>query len=165
MKRYCGKRRRDGSVRVVVWDGPLFGNRFREPTGTLLEAPRPVPPLASDDSSRAAVSPAGGFDWGVESAASLALSRAILADCLGPVRAEELCSVFEWSVLRGLPEDGWDLHERDVRAFVRLAPTLRLALALDDPGRWTTTPLASVLGVPTGFDSPPVRDTAIDFRN
>lgn len=117
MKLYCGQRRDDGSVRVVVRYAPLAGGRFAADRADV-----PARDLA----------PSGGsFDWGIESPAALSLSHAILADCVGADGADDLCAEFEWSVLRGLPDDTWELTDGDVRAFLELVPGLRLARAVE----------------------------------
>ena len=45
------------------------------------------------------------------------LFTSILSDCLGPDEADEVCAEFEWSILRGLPEEEWQLGEAEVRAW------------------------------------------------
>jgi hypothetical protein len=73
------------------------------------------------------------FDWGDEGAGAVQLSRAILADCLGPTEAEGLYQDFEWSVIRGLPRDSWELDEDMVRVVAEIQPILRAARAAASP--------------------------------
>jgi hypothetical protein len=89
-----------------------------------------TPPAASTSATTA---PRGrtpqSFDWGDEGAGAVHLSRAILADCLGPSEAEGLYQDFEWSVIRGLPRDSWELDEDMVRVVAEIQPILRAARA------------------------------------
>ena len=70
MKLYAGERRKDGSVKVIVWDDVSFGMKYAR--YTRLDA---RPDLVEDASA--------GFDWGRICDGASALAAAILADCLG----------------------------------------------------------------------------------
>jgi hypothetical protein len=120
MKRYAGERLDDGSVRVIVCDDALYGEAFARwtvlpPTRPALSTITSTPPLRLVGCA---------FEWGVEAPGSVELSRAILADCLGAELAEHLYQDFEWSVVRGLPYDAWELDEEIIRGVAEIQPIL-----------------------------------------
>lgn len=126
MKLYAGERRRDGSVKVVVWDDVSFGMRYAR-YGKL----DPRPDLAGGA--------ADAFDWGRSSPGAAALAAAILADCVGGAEASAHCEAFARSVVSKLGPDRWKLEERAVVEFIERA-TGRAAVptpADDRPGRAT----------------------------
>ena len=132
MKRYAGERLDDGSVRVIVCDDALYGEAFARWTV--------LAPVPSSPASPAHPSPlrlAGiTFDWGLEGSGSAELSRAILVDCLGTEAAQDLYQDFEWSVIRGLPYDWWELDEEIIRGVAEIQPILHDA-------RLSATPTAA----------------------
>jgi hypothetical protein len=132
MKRYAGERLDDGSVRVIVCDDALYGEAFAR--WTLL--PPVLPALATSNRSLPLLLTSSSFDWGTESSGGAELSRAILADCLGAEAAELLHQDFEWSVVRGLPYDAWELDEEIIRGVAEIQPILQDA-------RTATTPTAA----------------------
>jgi uncharacterized protein DUF6166 len=117
MKRYAGERLDDGSVRVIVCDDGLYGEMFARWTV--------LPPQAALTLSLPARLAPRGFDWGLEGDGGVDLSRAILADCLGADQVEHLYQDFEWSVIRGLPYDAWELDEEIIRGVAEIQPILR----------------------------------------
>jgi hypothetical protein len=125
MKRYAGERLDDGSVRVIVCDDALYGEMFARWT-----ALSPVSALTLSLPLR--LVPAG-FDWGFEGDGGVELSRAILADCLGADRVEHLYQDFEWSVIRGLPYDAWELDEEIIRGVAEIQPILQDARTAATP--------------------------------
>jgi hypothetical protein len=120
MKRYAGERLDNGSVRVIVCDDALYGEMFARWTVLL---PAASLTLALPSLPSRVVPP--GFDWGLEGDGGVDLSRAILADCLGADQAEHLYQDFEWSVIRGLPYDAWELDEEVIRGVAEIQPILR----------------------------------------
>ena len=136
MKRYAGERFDDGSVRVIVCDDALYGEAFARWT---LLPPAPAPAEAFPAAGRLALPMAvplrlvsSTFDWGTEGDGGLELARAILGDCLGAEIAEQLYQDFEWSVIRGLGSDSWELDEEIIRGMAEIQPILhdaRLAAA------------------------------------
>lgn len=125
MKRYSGERLDDGSVRVIVCDDALYGEAFARWT------------VLSPHSSLALLLPSRvvpcTFDWGWEGSGGIELSRAILADCLGSEAAEDLYQDFEWSVIRGLPHDAWELDEEIIRGVAEIQPILHDARTAATP--------------------------------
>ena len=128
MKRYAGERLDDGSVRVIVCDDALYGEAFAR--WTVLP---PVPSSLAPPVTSSLTSPAHPsllrlagitFDWGLEGSGSAELSRAILVDCLGADAAQDLYQDFEWSVIRGLPYDWWELDEEIIRGVAEIQPIL-----------------------------------------
>ena len=124
MKRYAGERFDDGSVRVIVCDDALYGEAFARWT---VLPPAPAPSEAPPVAERLAlplrlVSPT--FDWGSEGDGALELARAILSDCLGAELAGQLYQDFEWSVVRGLASDSWELDEEIIRGVAEIQPIL-----------------------------------------
>jgi hypothetical protein len=117
MKRYAGERLDDGSVRVIVCDDSLYGEMFARWTA--------LPPLAALTLALPLRLIRRGFDWGFEGEGGVDLSRAILADCLGADQVEHLYQDFEWSVIRGLPYDAWELDEEIIRGVAEIQPILR----------------------------------------
>jgi hypothetical protein len=113
MKLYTGERRKDGSVKVIVWDDVSFGMKYAR--YTRLDA---RPDLVGDTSA--------GFDWGCPGAGALALAAAILADCLGEQAARLHHRAFARDVVQQLRPDRWKLGEAEVAdALERLAGTPR----------------------------------------
>jgi len=119
MRHYTGERLTDGAVRVLVWD---------DTPDIRLPAPRPLPQPAGEPADPAAPR----FDWGHAGPGALNLSRALLADCTTDAGSlESLSRGFEYSVLRGLAADEWDLGEEAIQAFIEMAPVLAEARMLD----------------------------------
>jgi hypothetical protein len=124
MKRYAGERLDDGSVRVIVCDDALYGEAFAR--WTVLP---PVPAAQSPSAVAAAPAPSLSlvsrrFDWGLEADGGVELARAILMDCLGREVAEHLYQDLEWSVIRGLQHDAWELDEEIIRGMAEIQPIL-----------------------------------------
>lgn len=113
MKLYAGERRKDGSVKVIVWDDVSFGMKYAR--YTRLDA---RPDLVEGE--------AVSFDWGNPGAGAAALAAAILADCLGGQQARSHYSTFAREVVQQFGPDRWKLTEREVSEVVdRLGGTRR----------------------------------------
>lgn len=128
MKRYAGERFEDGSVRVIVCDDALYGEAFARWT---VLPPAPAPAETFPAVGRLALPStlplrlvSTTFDWGSEGDGGLELARAILGDCLGAQIAEQLYQDFEWSVVRGLPLEAWELDEEIIRGMAEIQPIL-----------------------------------------
>ena len=124
MKLYAGERRRDGTVKVVVWDDVSFGMRYARYSKL-----DPRPDLAGGA--------ADAFDWGRASRGADALAAAILADCAGDAEASAHCEAFARSVVSKLGPDRWKLEERAVVEFIeRTAGRAGAPVSANDrPGR------------------------------
>ncbi len=129
MKRYAGERLDDGSVRVIVCDDALYGEAFAR--WSVLPPVLPLTPAALPSLPLRLA--ACAFDWGLEGSGGAALSRAILADCLGAELAERFYQDFEWSVIRGLPYDAWELDEEIIRGMAEIQPILHDARTAATP--------------------------------
>jgi hypothetical protein len=106
MKLYAGERRKDGSVKVIVWDDVSFGMKYAR--YTRLDA---RPDLA-EGNERA-------FDWGqTGDGGAMALAAAILADCLGDQPARLHHRAFAGEVVRQFGHDRWKITEREVAEAV-----------------------------------------------
>ena len=129
MKRYAGERLDDGSVRVIVCDDALYGEAFAR--WTVL--PPVLPALATISLSPPLRLLPCTFDWGLEGDGGVELSRAILTDCLGAELAAHLYQDFEWSVIRGLPYEAWELDEEIIRCVAEIQPILHDARTAATP--------------------------------
>lgn len=119
-KRYSGDRTADGSVRVVVaWadagDACL-------PSSMMLPPPPQAFPLHGGTDG--GLAPVATFDWGRDTAGGRRLAWALLCDCLDADHAHEFYREFEWSVVRGLPIDAWELDESSLLALAGVIPHL-----------------------------------------
>ena len=135
MKRYAGERLDDGSVRVIVCDDELYGEEFARWT---VLPPVLAPVVPSPGNLERSLSPplslvSRTFDWGLEGHGGVELARAILADCLGSEAAEHLYQDFEWSVVRGLPYDAWELDEEIIRGMAEIQPIVHDARTAATP--------------------------------
>jgi hypothetical protein len=109
MKLYAGERRKDGTVKVIVWDDVSFGMKYAR--YTRLDA---RPDLVEDASA--------GFDWGRPGAGASALAAAILADCLGEQAARLHHRAFAREVVQQFGPDRWKLGEGEVADVAERLP-------------------------------------------
>lgn len=118
MKLYAGERRKDGSVKVIVWDDVSFGMKYAR--YTRLDARPELVDEIADRGER--------FDWGRPGAGAAALAAAILADCVGEHEARLHYRAFVQGVVQRFGPERWKISEQDVTdALERLSGSRRAA--------------------------------------
>lgn len=60
----------------------------------------------------------GGFEWGYEGSGPAALAHAIVADAIGPERADYLYQGFKRDHVAGFACDSWELSEATLQAWL-----------------------------------------------
>ena len=60
-----------------------------------------------------------GFEWGYGGSGPADLALSILTDAVGPELAERHYQAFKWTVVSGLPFEGWQIKEELIREIGR----------------------------------------------